>query len=202
MKLTDREKIVVLLAPLAIVLGGYGWWYNVFQRPKMQTAERDYEAAVAAQVKPLDMLEQQTRKKLLDRELDAIKKQKAQLDSLAATAAGHEADPVRRIEAEKQLGDLLRRHGLQLVEEGLAAQASQNKLPGSLAEAVGRFGKPTTARTAQVRRLRLSGTFMNVLAAVRELAALEAPPGVPISLSMSEADSQADYRTWTLLVLM
>ena len=200
MKFTEREKVVVLLAPLAIVLGGYAWWYNVFQRPKSQAVEQAYQAAVAAQPKPIDLLEQQARKKKLDREVEELRKQKADLDSQAAVAAGREVDSRRRIENEKRLGTLLRKHGLQIVDEGLVGKSNQAKLPASVIEALGRFGKSSTQQTAQVRRLRLAGTFIDVLAAVGELAAMKTPPGVPISLSMAEADTLESQRDWTLLV--
>jgi len=89
---------------------------------------------------------------------------------------------------------------LQIVDEGLAGNADQAKLPASVVEALGRFGKAAAQPAAQVRRYRLAGTFGDVLAAVGELAALESPPGVPISLSMAEADAQESQRVWTLLV--
>ncbi len=202
MKFTEREKIVVLLLPLAIVLGAYAWWYDIFQRPKSLAVEQTYQAALTAQPTPSDKLVQQSRKKLLDREVEELQKQKADLDGQAAVAAGREVDPRRRIEKEKLLGALLRKHGLEVVDEGPAADANQAKLPASVVEALGRFGQPSTQPIAQVRRLRLAGTFIDVLAAVGELAAMEVPPGVPISLSMAEADVQDPQRNWTLLVWM
>jgi hypothetical protein len=202
MKLSDRDKIALFLAPLAIVLGGYVAWFNVFERPKVQAAASEHEAAVAAQASPEAILQQQLRGGSLNRVIETLTKNKTRLEALAAAAAGHDADPVRRMEAEKAFGSLLRRHGLEVVEECMPGQAEQGKLPGSLAEALGRFGKPAAPQAVQVRRLRLSGSFMGVLAAIRELAALDVPPSVPISLSMSEADSQDGHRTWTLVVMM
>ncbi len=200
MKFAEREKIVVLLGPLAIVLAGYAWWYNIFQRPKSRAVELAYQAAVSAQPTPIAFRKEQDRKKDLDREVAELQKQKTELDAQAAVAAGREVDSRRRIENEKRLGGLLRSHGLQIVEEGLAGNAGQAKLPASVTEALGRFGKSSAQSTAQVRRLRFAGKFIDVLAAIRELAAMETPPGVPISLSMAEADTQEPQRVWTLLV--
>ena len=104
MKFTEREKLVILLAPLAIVLGGYAWWYNIFQRPKSLAAEQAYQTAVTAQPRPIDFVEEQVRKKKLDREVEELQKQKVDLDTQAAVAAGREVDARRRIENEKQLG--------------------------------------------------------------------------------------------------
>ncbi len=202
MKFTEREKIVILLLPLAIVLGGYAWWYNIFQRPKSLAVEQAHQAAVTAQPTPSDKLVQQAHKNLLDREIEELQKQKAELDGQAAVAAGREIDPRRRIENEKRLGGLLRKHGLEVVGEGFVLHANQAKLPASVGEALGRFGKPSMQPTAQIRRLQLAGTFIDVLAAVSELATMETPPGVPISLSMAEADLQDPQRNWTLLVWM
>ena len=64
---------------------------------------------------------------------------------------------------------LLRKHGLEVVDEGLAGNADQAKLPASVTEALGRFGKSSAQPTAQVRRLRLAGTFIDVLAAIRRI---------------------------------
>ena len=105
MKLTEREKLLILLAPLAIILACYGWWYNIFQRPKSLAIEQAHQAAVAAQPTPSDLLAQQSRKKMLDREVAGLQKQKDGLDVQAAAATGREADSRRRIENE----DLLRR---------------------------------------------------------------------------------------------
>jgi len=129
-----------------------------------------------------------------------LQKQKEDLDSQVAVAAGREVDSRRRIENENLLGALLRRHGLQIVDEGLVGNTSQARLPFSVTEALARFGKSTAQQTAQVRRLKISGTYNEVLAAMGELAAMDTPPGVPISLSMAEADIQEVQRTWTLLV--
>jgi hypothetical protein len=200
MKFTDREKLLILIAPLVLVLGGYGWWYNIFQRPKSIAIEQAHTGALAAQPKPSELLAQQSRKKMLDREFAGLQKQKEDLDSQVAVAAGREVDSRRRIENENLLGALLRRHGLQIVDEGLVGNTSQARLPFSVTEALARFGKSTAQQTAQVRRLKISGTYNEVLAAMGELAAMDTPPGVPISLSMAEADIQEVQRTWTLLV--
>ncbi len=202
MKFTEREKIVLLLVPLAIVLGGYAWWHNIFQQPKSLAVEQSHQAALTAQPSPSEKFVQQVRKKILDREVEELQKQKADLEGQAAVAAGREVDPRRRIEKEKLLGALLRKHGLEVLDEGLVVRAEQAKLPASVVEALGRFGKPSTQPTAQVRRLRLAGTFIDVLAAAGELAAMESPPGVPVSLSMAEADVQDPQLDWTLLIWM
>ena len=132
MKFTEREKIVVLLLPLAIVLGGYAWWYDIFQRPKSLAVEQTYQAALTAQPTPSNKLVQQARKKLLDREVEELQKQKADLDGQAAVAAGREVDPRRRIEKEKLLGALLRKTRI----GGCGRRSCRRRQPGEVA----RFG--------------------------------------------------------------
>ena len=46
MKLTDREKLLLLVAPVAIILAGYASWFNLFQRAKLQAVTSAYQAAV------------------------------------------------------------------------------------------------------------------------------------------------------------
>ena len=58
MKLSPRERLLVLLLPLTVVLGGYAWWFNVFQRPKMAEFQKDHSAAAANAVSPVTLMEQ------------------------------------------------------------------------------------------------------------------------------------------------
>ena len=58
MQLSSRERLLVLLLPLTVVLGGYAWWFNVFQRPKMAEFQKDHTAAAANSVSPVTLMEQ------------------------------------------------------------------------------------------------------------------------------------------------
>ena len=205
MKLTDREKIILLLAPLAVVLGAYAWWFNLFVRAKFSAAQQAYEAAVAGQVSPTALVQEQARKTALQGEIDELQKQKTALESRAAGIAGQKTDALRGIQAEQQLTELFQRHALRLIEEGPGVQHGAAALPGSLAEAIGRVagtGKPPAEAARQVRRLRLAGRYPDLLAALRELAQAEHPPGIPLSVTMAEADVDVEQRSWTLLIWM
>ena len=202
MKMTDRERIVLLLLPVAVILAGYAWWFNIFYRHKVQAAERDYAVAVAAQVKPLDLMAQRAGNAKTQREVADLEKQKAKLEGQAAALCGKTVIPAERIHADSQLVELLRRHQLQVIEAGPAVKGGEAKLPKSLVEAIGRLGSASHDKTGQVRCLRLTGRFMDVLLAVQELSQTEASPVIPISLTMAEADLAADARQWTLLVWM
>ena len=94
------------------------------------------------------------------------------------------------------------RHNLELVEESPPAKGGAAKLPNSVVEAMRPMGDAQWEKSGQVRSLRFAGKFMDVLAAVQELTQAESPPGIPISLSMAEANLLGDRRTWTLLVWM
>ena len=203
MKLTDREKVVLILAPVAVILGGYAWWFNLFHRQKVQEAQRAYDAAVAVQVRPTDLLQQKGRSIKLQREVDDLQRQESLLKAEAAAVCGRSADPLRRIDAERQLTELLRRHQLQLMDEAPAGKEGEAKLPGSLAEALGRFAEQGSRDGGgQVRRVRLTGRFLDLLAAMEELAKTDNPPGIPIRLTMADADADGQQRSWTLLVWM
>jgi hypothetical protein len=202
MKLTERERLIVLLGPLAIILLGYAWWFNLFARPKLRAAQESYQQALAGRVGPLELPAQQAANAVLQREVDTLEKHKADLDAQAAEVCGHTIDPLRRIDSEHDLTDLFQRHGVQLVATGPASGGGAAKLPKSLSEAIERLGPRSRENSVQVRSLRLSGRFMDVLDAVRELSRAEASPVIPISLTMAEADLSADDRQWTLLVWM
>jgi hypothetical protein len=201
-KLTARERWIVLLLPGAAVLLGYAFWFIYSQRGPLAVARQNYDKAVLGAVSDAMVIEQQGNVARLQRELKELDQKKTALDRQVKDTCFCQVDPARRQQATEKMTALLARHRLQLIDESPTAAGHDAKLPRALTETLGRLGSAEAAKTGQLRSYRLVGAFPDVLRAVCELAAAAAPPAVPISLTMAEADGAGPGRTWTLLVWM
>ncbi len=207
MTLSDREKLLLLVAPMAVILAGYASWFNLFERAKLQAITGAYQAAVDEfdKIGPYDAANAARRNRNLTDEVRRWAKRKQELESRADAVLGHSVDPQRRIQAGGQLTELFSGHGLLVLHEEPAVKGNETKLPRSLAGAINRLDKDRgrkTRETTQVRRLQLLGRYVDLMEAVEELAQADNPPGVPIRLAMAEADADAEGRSWTLWVWM
>jgi cell division protein FtsB len=204
MKLSSREKLLVLLLPLVAVLGSYAWWFNMVQRPRLAKLQKDYAAAVAGAVQPMTVLEQRAELAKTQREVAALEQRRSDLQRQAHELSCSYLDPQQRHRVEEQLTAVFRRHRLRLIEEAPAGKGEAGKLPKTLTDAVSRLGPAATSSSEHVRTFKLSGSFLDLLHAVRDLSASETAPGVPIGVSMDEVDQEwpSESRVWTLLVWM
>ena len=123
MKLSHRERLLVLLLPLTVVLGGYAWWFNVFQRPKMAEIQKDHSAAAANAVSPVTLMEQRAALAQAQRGFQALEERRAALRQEAGQLSGTRPDPDQTHRAEEELTAIFQRHRLRLIEEGPAARA-------------------------------------------------------------------------------
>lgn len=219
MKLTEREKSILPFLPVVAILLSYAWWFTVVQRPKARAAQEAYRQAIAKQVHPIDLMRRQSEVDALSRDVASLEKQKADLDRSVAEMTGTKAPSLRHAH-NKALNELLERHHLRLVEESPVSQGRGAKLPKSVSDVLGRLtqaaqiassgkgakvgppGQTPVEKNAQVRSLRFTGRFADVLAAIRELSQNQDPPGIPIALSMAETNLLTELRHWTLLVWM
>jgi hypothetical protein len=202
MKITEREKLVLTLLPLAIILGGYAWWFNMFERHRLAKVDADYDRAVAAAVRPLDVMEQRTTVAVLRREIESLKTQNKELEERRLRTLGELAGPQKRMQATGELTGLFERYGLQIIEECPAGKEHGAQLPKSMMEAFGRLAGPAKPAAGRVRCMHFTGRYLDVLAALDDIALDETPPAIPVGLTMSEADANGDVRSWTLLVWM
>lgn len=204
LKLTDRERSILPALPLVAVVLVYTLWFMSSYRPKLTAARTALEAAQAAAVPPAAIDAQRAENEKLRREAESHEANKARLAEQVAALARHPSGAARRIDSLSKLTALFRRHGLLLVEDGpLGGGQGTSSLPPSLAEALGRLsGKQSGGTTGELRNYTLVGSYLSLLEAVRELAADEAPPGVPVSLTMVEVDPSSASRTWRLVLWM
>lgn len=201
MKLTDRERKLVLILPAVAVLIGYVWYYSFSLRPQAAQARRDHEAAVAADVAPSALLAERMQVAKLQRELKELGETKARLDRDMAAAGNREDPTAGRIATHQDLTGLFRRHALQLVEESQPTASTSAALPGSLRAALTRVGLKQADKAGELRVYKLSGSYLNVLEAVRELADQPTAAGIPLNLTMAAGDDDG-RQTWTLTVWM
>ena len=201
MKLTDREKVIVLLLPAAVVLGAYAWYFAYSLRPKVNEARAAYKSAVAGQVHPGQLQQERAALDEARKELARMTAAHAQLKREAATLAGQLNNPGVRLEAVAQLTTLLQRHRLRLIDDSAEAQGA-NKLPQALRDSVARLGSDGNAFNAQIRCLQLAGSYRDLLGAVAELASQADSPAVPVALNMADVDPDVEERVWTLWVWM
>jgi cell division protein FtsB len=140
MKLSSREKLLVLLLPLVAVLGSYAWWFNMVQRPRLAKLQKDYAAAVAGAVQPMTVLEQRAELAKTQREVAALEQRRSDLQRQAHELSCSYLDPQQRHRVEEQLTAVFRRHRLRLIEEAPAGKGEAGKLPKTLTDAVSRRG--------------------------------------------------------------
>lgn len=204
MKLSPRERLLVLLLPSVAVLGSYAWWFNMVQRPRLATLQKDYAAAVAGAVQRITVLEQRAELAKTQREVAALEQRQSDLQRQAHDLSCSYLDPQQRHHVEEQLTAVFQRHRLRLIEEAPAGKGEAGKLPRALTEAVSRLGPAPTSSSEHVRTFKLSGSFLDLLHAVQDLSESETAPGVPIGVNMDEVDQewQSESRVWTLLVWM
>jgi hypothetical protein len=200
MKLTERERSMVLVLPAVVIVAGYAWWYSYSQRPQLNAARAAYQDAVNKQVSPSQLFQQRAANESAQRRLEQLQAHKQDLDQQAEALAGGLADPGRRLDAVSRLTGLLARHGLQLRDD--TQESHGQKPPKALAEAVARVRPDKQELGGHVRCLQLAGTFADVRRAVRELAQQSDAGLFPLALSMAEADPDGDDRSWTLWIWM
>ena len=202
MKLTDREKIILALLPLALILGGYAWWFNMFERHKLAKVQNEYNRAAEAAVRPIDVMNRRADVLGLEREIEILSPENRELEERIKQVCGTLTGARRRMRAIDELTILFKRYRLAIVEECPADQGNRKELPTSMAEATRRLMGSAKGQAGQVRCVHFTGRYTDVLAALEEIATDETPAAIPVGLTMAEADVAADQRKWMLLVWM
>lgn len=198
MKNAQRDRAMLVLLPAGILLVGF----SLFTWPALQSLRKEQAAArAAAAISPADLQRQQQRSAQLRQDIDALEQNRVRLESQVGGIGSNPASVLPYLQADHDLTALFRRHRLDVLEAGSAVTGNEVKLPRSLAAAFERLGAARHAR-GQVRRVQLSGTFLDLRAALAELAQSSDSAIVPVSITMAEADTGGARRTWTLVVWM
>jgi len=201
MKLTEREQILVTLLPAAVIVAGYVWLSPMFSSGKpLGTLRDEYAQAEQDAVRSLELAAQRAQVATLKQQIAELEKEKRELESRMAETCGQLAGSRKRMRSLEALTGLFQRHRLAIVEDCPAEEGHDARLPAPMAEATGRLLGGSPQRAGQVRCIHFVGRYMDVLAALEELAAEQPPAAVPVGLSMSEADVESELREWALFV--
>lgn len=203
MQLTERDKILSLIIPAALVIAVYGFWFNSSKQGELSRLRKAVADAKRAAPPEEDLLRQRARlgktKYLLDSREQELAKKKQYWDEAAGCF-----DPATRTRRLERLNRVLVRHGLHLVKDSPVG-GGQNLPEGRISPALQAFAKelakPDGKRTPSLWWIRLEGRYPDVLAALKHLAEGE-PLAVPIGLSMKANGIGAPVQEWMLLVWM
>jgi hypothetical protein len=197
---SNREKILVMVAPAVLVVIAYTWWFGVVGKSKLLfQGFRELDKAEKAAPAPEQFREPEMQRARLMRELDKYQKEQAVArqtwDALAAACA----NPDMRNERIEKLTTLLAQHHLTLVDDG-EADSSQG---GSAPKALDALGKLLTEKAKnlkpQLRQLHFRGNYVDVHALLQDLSRGEVV-AVPVGLTMKPAMDGTPKREWTMLV--
>ncbi|MBE2286739.1 MAG: hypothetical protein IAE77_25000 [Prosthecobacter sp.] len=182
--LTARERLLLLVFPGALVLMIYAVFINPGHNSALSKARTQLEqarkqagsgvASTAALSADLSRLKQDLEK--VQRESDALKKG---------------GDALQRAESVTQVGDLLRKHGLVVVEEGPAGSSVANA-------SAGRRGASPATSIGQVWAIRFLGTWPGVQATLQAMPGMANLTCFPLGLSMQESEQGHSIHEWTL----
>lgn len=189
-KLTPRERMLLLVLPAALVVMGYSIFFNARHMQALTRSTRDLNQAREKNRTQAIALDGPA----LDREITRLATEKATLQRQLDVFRGSEATAAQRIEALVQVGALLRRHGLVVIEEGPAA-AGMNA-PQTTVRGVAK-SSPGTPAPERVWQIRFLGPWGSVQEALAEMRGFEAGC-FPINLTMAEPTPGVAARDWTL----
>ncbi len=189
---TLREKLLILALPSLLILAVYVNWFNSPLQKDVQKTDNELRALKGKVGSPGVLAQKGARLTQVNNEGKQLREQYAELERDWKTLVGIDGPP--RSEKIEDLADLLKRHGLSVVE-----QAQETGREGAVPPALEAVTKRMGDRKPQVWRLRLRGTYVNMFRALTELTKGE-PAITPLGLTMKEAPLYGDTREWSLVV--
>jgi hypothetical protein len=196
----DREKLILMALPLLMVVIAYGLLVNWRNSSHLAAAEREWAAVEAAQPKPHDLAALQSSLGLLRNETGVLKTKLDDLTNQKTELAQASASSQNQIETVSRLTELVTRRGLKVVDQEIASTSAQTLLPKSLIDARKRISSDTTSSPV-VWKVRLIGGYRQIGEVLRDFSDQDLG-GVPIGLTMAEAQPEHSVRVWTLTVLL
>jgi len=195
---TPRERLLIMLLPALIVVGGYVLGYA--RDKELEAARAQLESARKTAVSYMDVIAAQDNVDVARAKLEEIKKEKAGLDARwAKLGLLHEREAHDRNHAIKEVTRMLRDRGLHSIDES-SADDDGSDLPPSFQSVLAQLndGKPPAA-SRRMLKIRVVGRYADVLEALESLRD-SGSPAIPIGISMSEIRPDTAYRSWTLLL--
>lgn len=222
----SSSGLVVLLFPAAMILLAYNYLFHWPQQRELKSVRDEVARLEAKPVSLADLTSERMRQQQLNRELKAIQEEAGQLQGAFARFAEEQlgADPTRVVSS---LTELFARHQLlvesheshtgavprgvgqlhKLLRERapeVAAEASSGEAAagvrggrGSGARGDGARARSTTGQGPQQYRMTLLGRFVDLQAALQELAELPLA-AIPLEIAMQPASFNTKIRTWVI----
>lgn len=198
--MTERDKVLALILPAAITAVFYVMFYGRSAEESLATAQKELIAARASAIAPAQIdAERMTMAKLAE-EFKVNKERQQRLEQRLVELAAQVGKGASRAEKIERLSEILKRHGLAMIEEAPEDEgAASSKRPPSLVKVNKRINVKGETEQIRLWRVHFVGPFVDALAALREVADNETL-GVTLSLEMRETDSTTRVRSWTLLI--
>ncbi len=212
-----RDRWFAILIPALLLLVAYLFFFN--RHRDVNRARLQLERARESKVSQQDLDARQM-------ELDAINQDIRRLSDLKSQTQRHwnllqptmERSSVERVRTFAKFSQVLWSHELFTLDEALADGGTQ--LPRSLLDVLNKPGTTTpasrpasddnddspiqtTSRTSndsRVWKVEFVGRYGQVRSMLKRLADDESSELIPLSISMSEAFPETDWRRWTLLI--
>ena len=228
MKLNEREKVLVLVAPAFLAVAVYVVIFGASAQRKLTNTREQLAGARQGAVTPQQVWRQQARVKQLAGEVEDAQTAVAELRIEADESCGQVTARRRDMIAVDSLTALFDRCHLTLTDESIADGSDAGGMADSLEAATRRLQdalqedqtdpkskrNTSTYATALTRRgsrqqsdadfrsVRFYGRFLDVVRVLNELARGEDQP-IPVVITMEEIGLTGMYseaRTWTMLV--
>jgi hypothetical protein len=194
---SSREKVLLLVMPVLLVGVLYVNWVLPGLQGEIQKAETERRGLQARAGSPAVLAQKSARLAELTREAATLQATHTDLERQWASLTGPGDDPLRSEKIE-QLTGLLKRHGLNVIEQG-HAEGKEATIPPALEGIAKRMAARGEKHRPQLWRFRIQGTYAAMLGALVQLAYGE-PAVTPLGLTMKEAPLHSDVREWTLVV--
>jgi len=198
MKLTDRDKQLVIWLPALVVIIGYFWLMASAPHARIKRLEQQISRAVEKAPRPLDLAGAEANIIQLKRDLAASEADAAKMKANLANLAGVSGKPIQANVAEK-VAALLSQHHLVLVEQ-IPVAAQSATLPPALQRLAAQSQKSLGASGAGFWQVKLAGNYADMADALDDLAGSDLR-AIPAILNMAEGPQPAT-KLWTLVLWM
>lgn len=200
MRFTDRDKMLALVLPslfIGLVYGYFFLWGKQIELGKA-LASRD-DARLKSPGLRNQVMHADAQHKAADKSHKQLESEKQDAFAKWEAAIGRCSDPRERNHRVTRLNEVLSDRHLRLLEDTEADGTKDGQAHAAL-EALFKDTPSMPAREKpQLRKLRLVGRYLDVMAALTDLTDSEVI-AIPVGLAMKDASLKTSLREWTLMV--
>ena len=196
MKSTREKVLLLVLAPLAVLVI-YSFLLSKKQTESLTRVEEQLKALRAKGDPQFQLMQKNAVIDQLDGKLVKLRADKGRLTEQWNQLIGVSQTPGRRNEKLERLTAVFKQYGLTVLEQ--AEAEGKDRPPAALELVTKKFTENNTQNKPQMLRIRVAGSYTDLLGALKHLAAGE-PLVVPLGMTMKEASHMTELRDWTLVV--